>query len=229
MKRLFTILILSVSGLTSSAQKQVVLDLFKKHGIDAGILEQQNSQPADDHAFDLKYSLITDSKETVTLAKYDPSKPQSDRWTVITVNGKTPGKSEVKAFLKSHSKQPVSAKIDDATFLVEKETPESVVISYKQDPASLPVEAQFMKDCRIHMTVNLNTKRMEKLQSLNEKPLKVKIFNAQKLDLVVKFTWNAQEQRYFTQSEDMNLIIKFLGQLSPMETISEYSNYKKIR
>ena len=228
MKKLITLLLLSASVIRVSAQKQAVLDLLKKHSVEASVLDQQSKQPVDDHAFDLKYNIITENKEAITLAKYDPSKPQAERWTVISVKGKAPSKSDIKTFLKTHSKSPVAAKIDDATFLVEKETPEALVISYKQEEASLPAEAKFMKDCRMHMTINLKTKKIDQIQSLNERPLKIKIFNAEKLDLVVKLSWNEQEQRYFTESEDMNLIVKFLGQLVPMETISEYSNYKKV-
>lgn len=229
MNRLLTILLLSTLSLTAVAQKQAVLDAINKHGIDAGILDPQNKLTTDDYAFDLKYTSIAGNKETVTLAQYDPSKPADDRWTVISVKGKAPSASDIKTFKKNHSKQPVTAKIDEATYLVEKETPDYLVISYKQDPTSIPQEAEFMKDCRLHMTINLQTKRIEKLQSLNEKPLKIKIFNADKLDLVVKYNWNEQEKRYLTESEDLNLIVKFLGQLTPMETLSEYSNYKKVK
>ncbi|MES2458912.1 MAG: hypothetical protein V4594_25400 [Bacteroidota bacterium] len=226
MKKLLTLLLLSVLTQTVSAQKQAVLDAFKKHDIDPVLLEPR--QQPDNYSYDFKYTSIAGEKATVTIAKYDPSKPLDDRWTVVSVKGKAPSSGEIKTFKKAHSKQPVVSKIDEATYLIEKETPEYLVISYKQDPSSIPDEAKFMKDCRQHMTINLKTRRMEKLQSLNEKPLKIKIFNAQKLDLVVKFTWNEQEQRYLTESEDLNLIVKFLGQLAPMETISEYSNYKKI-
>lgn len=228
MKKLFILFFLSATALTASAQKQAVLELLKKHQIDAAILEQQNKPPLDDHSFNLKYTSVTQNKEVISLAQYDPSKPEADRWTVISVKGKAPSKSEIKTFIKTHTKLPVSPKIDDASFLVEKETPDYLIVSYKQDPASMPAEAKFMKDCRQHMTINLKTKRLEKIQSLNEKPLKIKIFNAEKLDLTIKFTWNEQEQRYFIESEDLNLIVKFLGQLAPMETISEYSNYKKV-
>lgn len=226
MKKLLTVLLLSVLLQNVSAQKQAVLDAFKNHGIDASILEPR--QQPENYSYDFKYTTITNDKATVTLAKYDPSKAMADRWTVISVKGKAPSQGEIKTFRKNRSKPPVNAKIDEATYLIEKETADYLVISYKQDPSSIPDEAKFMKDCRQHMTINLKTKRMEKLQSLNEKPLKIKIFNAEKLDLIVKFNWNEQEQRYFTESEDMNLIIKFLGQLAPMETISEYSNYKKL-
>jgi len=229
MKKLLLLIFLNLSVLLSFAQKSLVIDAFTKHGIDPSILEAQTKQRSDNYAFDYKYTSISGNKETVTTASFDPSKPEQDRWTVISVKGKTPSTSEIKAFRKSHSQpQPISGKVDESTYKIEKQNADLLLISYKQDPSSISAEASFMKDCRLYMTVNLKTKRLEKLQSLNEKPLKIKIFNAEKLDLVVKYIYNEKEKCYFTESEDLNLIVKFLGQLAPMETISEYSNYRKI-
>jgi acetylornithine deacetylase/succinyl-diaminopimelate desuccinylase-like protein len=214
--------------MTSFAQKSIVLESFKKYGIDPGLLDPKSRDRPDNYTFDYKYTSVSSNKETVTIAKYDPSKEEQERWTVISVKGKAASASDIKAFRKNHSKPPVTATTDESTYTIEKVTADFLVISYKQDPASMPAEAQFMKDCRLYMTINLKTKRLEKLQSLNEKPLKIKIFKAEKLDLVVKYTYDEQEKRYFTESEDLNLMVKFLGQLAPMETISAYSNYKKI-
>lgn len=228
MKKVIFLTILNLSVLMSFAQKSVVLESFKKYGIDPAILDPKSMQRSENYTFDYKYTTVTGNKETVILAKFDPSKPEEERWTVISVKGKAASASDIKAFRKNHSKPPVTAKIDENTYKIDKVNADLMVISYKQDPASLPAEASFMKDCRLYMTINLKTKRLDKIQSLNEKPLKIKIFNAEKLDLVVKYRYDENEKRYFTESEDLNLMVKFLGQLSPMETISEYSNYKKI-
>jgi len=229
MKKLLLFAFLNLSALLSFAQKSLVFDAFTKHGIDAAILDAEIKKRPDNYAFDFKYTSIASNKETVTMASFDPSKPEQERWTVISVKGKAPSASDIKTFRKNHAQpQPIAGKVDDSTYKIEKENADVLVISYKQDPTSLPSEAAFMKDCRVYMTVNLKTKRLEQVQSLNEKKLKIKIFNAEKLDLVVKFIYNETEKRYFTKSEDLNLIIKFLGQLAPMETLSEYSNYRKI-
>ncbi len=229
MKSLFVLILFVLTASHTFAQKAVVLEAFKKHGINANVLDAEKKQRPDNYAFDYKYTQVTDAKEKVTLARFDPSKTEEKRWTVISIGGKAPSASDIKTFKKQHAKpQPVNAKVDESTFKIHKETADILVISYKQDPTTLPEEASFMKDCRLYMTINLKTKRLEKLQSLNEKKLKIKILNAEKLDLVVTYTYNEQEQRYFPITEDLNLLVKFLGQLAPMETISEYSNYKKI-
>ena len=229
MKKLLSISVLILLALNSFAQKSAVLSAFEKHGIDKSILEAKTIEKVDNYAFDFKYTSIAGDKETVTLAKYDPTKPMEERWTVISVKGKAPSKSQVNTFIKNHNVPKTAPALpDESTYKIEKETADILVISYKQDPNTLAAEAAFMKDCRLYMTVNLKTKRLESIQSLNEKPLKIKIFNAEKLDLMVKFTFDEAANRYFTASEDLNMIIKLLGQLAPMETISEYSNYKKV-
>ncbi|WP_316792149.1 hypothetical protein [Pedobacter frigoris] len=228
MKKLLFLAILNLSVLISFGQKSVILESFKKNGVDPSILDPKSRDRPDNYTFDYKYTTITGNKESVILAKFDPSKPEAEQWTVTSVKGKAPGNSDIKTFRKNHGKPPVVGKIDESTYKIEKVNADFLIISYKQDPASLPDEAKFMKDCRLYLTINLKTKRLEKVQSLNEKPLKIKIFNAEKLDLVAKYRYDENEKRYFTESEDLNLMVKFLGQLAPMETISEYSNYKKI-
>ena len=230
MKKLFPIILLTFSGLCTFAQKSAVLESFNKYGIDPAILETEARQKPANYAYDLKYTSITGEKESVSIAKFDPSKPEESQWTVISVKGKSPSASEIKTFRKEHSKPPANAgKTDENTYKVEKDNTDYLVISYKQDPASIPSEASFMKDCRHYITINKKTKRLEKLQSLNEKPLKIKILKAEKLDLVVKYNYNESEKVYMTESEDLNLMVKLLGQLAPFETLSEYSNYKKVK
>lgn len=229
MKKFLPLLMLILCGIPALAQKSVVLAAFVKHHIDSNILDPKSRQKPDGYAFDFKYTTITDSKETVALASFDPSKPVEERWTVNSIKGKAPSPSEIKAFRKNHSvPETMTTLADDNSYKIEKENADILVVSYKQNPAMISKEASFMEDCRLYLTINLKTKRLEKVQALNEKPLKIKVFKAEKLDLVVAYTYNEAEKRYFMVSEDLNLMIKMLGQLVTMETLSEYSNYRKI-
>lgn len=227
-KSLLVIFLLAVSTYTVSAQKSVVVAALSKHGIDAGILDPQTMQQQDDYAFDLKFTSTTAGKQTVTLAKFDPSNPESERWTVVSVDGKSPSRAEINSFRKNHSKQqPVTTRADDSSYKIDKETADYLLVSYKQDPASTPKDAGFMKDCRFYLTINLKTGKAEQVQAINEKPVKIKILNAEKFELTVKYSWNDQAKRYFTINEDLNMLAKFLGQTTTVETVSEYTNYTK--
>lgn len=227
MKTLLILFILVIFTLTASAQKSVALSALSKHGIDAGVLNADNIQKPDGFTFDLKETTIAAGKQSVIMARFDPSGPKEEQWTVVSTDGKSPSKSDIKTFRKNHNTPPANTRADESSYKIEKETSDQLVISYKQDPSSLAKDAAFMKDCRFYMTINLQTKKLEQVQALNEKPLKIKILTAEKFDLVAKYSWNDQAKSYVSVREDLNMSVKFLGQSTSVQTISEYSNYTK--
>nr|WP_068888532.1 hypothetical protein [Pedobacter panaciterrae] len=226
-KALLALFLLLISSLAVSAQKSAVLGALSKYGIDASILNADNIQQPEDFAFDFKQTTITAGKQTVTIAKYDPSSPKEEQWTVVSVDGKSPSKGDVNTFRKNQNKESKSTQTDESSYKVEKESADHLVISYKTDPASIPKDAAFMKDCRSYMTINLKTKKIEQVQSINEKPVKIKILNAEKFDIVVKYTKNDESKRYLPVNQELNMLAKFMGQAVSVQTITEYSNYTK--
>ena len=92
MKALLSLLLWVISTLHVSAQKSVVLDAFSKHGINASILDAKNLQQPDNYAYNVKEATTAAGKETVIEAKFDPSGPKDEEWTVVSVNGKSPSK-----------------------------------------------------------------------------------------------------------------------------------------
>lgn len=219
--------LLAAATFKVAAQKALVTAAFAKHNIDINILNAENLEQPTDYAFELKQVTTTAGKQNSIIARFDPSSPKEEQWTVLSVDGKMPSKSDVSSFRKNQDKQTAANKIDEASYKVETESADYLVISYKQDPASLAKDAAFMKDCRLFMTINLKTKKMEKVQALNEKPLKIKILNAEKFDLISKYNRDEQNKRYLIQHQDLNILAKFMGQAVDVQTISTYSNYVK--
>jgi hypothetical protein len=220
---LFMVLFTSMA----SAQKAKVLDAFFKYGIDSSVLNPEKTKRPDNFAFDFKQTIITSASEAVTIAKFDPSNAGVEQWTVVSIDGKSPSKSAVNSFRKNQSKASPTTPTDDTSYKIEKETPDQLVISYKVETASLTKENAFVKDCRFYMTINLKTKKMEQIQTLNEKPVKVNILTADKFDIVVKYKWNDEARQYVPVNENLNLEAKFIGQATNIKTITEYSNYTK--
>jgi len=228
MKTLYATILSFLFSFSAFAQKDLVEAAFTKYGLDVAILNPDLKQRPTQYSFDLKYTTITNESEKVVVAKFDPSKSEDDRWTVQSINGGKPLALDIKAFKKAHAEQPVSsAKIDESTLKVEQETADHLIVSYKVDPNTLSKDASFLKDCRNHAKINLKTKHLEELQTLNEKPVKIKILNAQKLDLVIKYTYHEDLKKYLPDSETLVVVVKLLGQETTMTTISEYSNYTK--
>jgi hypothetical protein len=210
-----------------SAQKSKIVDVFFKYGINSGILDPQKIKRPDNFAFDFKQTILTSAKETETIAKFDPSNSGTEQWNVVSIDGKSPSKSEVNSFRKNQSKTSAATPTDDASYKIEKETPDQLVISYKVDPGSLTKENAFVKDCRFYMTINLKTKKLEQIQTLNEKPVKINILTADKFDLVLKYKWNEEAKQFFPVNENLIMEAKFIGQPANIQTVTEYSNYVK--
>lgn len=227
MKSLLALFLLVASTFTASAQKSAVLDALAKHHIDASILNPESIKEPSDYGYDLKQTTIAAGKESITIANFDPSKPKEEQWTVVSLDGKSPSKSDIKTFRKNQSSPDDSSKPDESSYKVEKESPDYLVFSYKLDPNSIPKEAAFMKDCRSIMTINLKTKKLEQSQTVNEKPLRIKILTAEKFDLIMKYSWNEQAKRYVPIYQDLNMVAKFLGQSANVQTTTEYTNYAK--
>lgn len=214
------------SSFNTLAQKTIVLDALSKNGIEAAILDPNNFLLPDNYCFDLRQTTLSAGKEKTIDAKFDPSAPNDEQWSVVAVDGKSPSKGDINTFRKNQTK-PTPSKTDESSYKLEKVTSDQLVISSKLDANSTPKDASFMKDCRSYMTINLKTKRVEQVQTLNEKPVKIKIINVDKLTIVTKYKWDDQAKRYFTTSQNLDMQGKFLGQSVSVQTTSEYSNYVK--
>ncbi|MCC9064719.1 hypothetical protein [Flavobacterium piscisymbiosum] len=212
---------------TISAQKSKISDVFFKYGIDSSVLNPEKTKRPDNFAFDFKQTVITSASEAVTIAKFDPSNSDTERWTVVSIDGKSPSKSATNSFRKNQNKPSPALQADDASYKIEKESADQLVISYKVDPSSLTKENSFIKDCRFYMVINLKSKKLDQIQTLNEKPVKINILTADKFDLVVKYKWDEQSRQYLPINEKLHMEAKFIGQATNVETITEYSNYIK--
>jgi hypothetical protein len=221
------IALMIVSAMESLAQKSAVLDAFARYDLNPDMLEAKNLELPDDLSFELKEATITTEKTDVIMASFDYKKPKTEQWTVISVNGESPSKSKTRSFRKNHDRGDRSILYDE-TYKIEKESPEYLVISYKQHPSSNSDDAAYMKDCRLYMTVNLKTKLLEQVQVKNEKPIRIKvIITAEIFDLVTKYAWDERFGRYTTVNRTLNLTADVLGQRAFVQTISDYSNFSK--
>lgn len=212
----------------SFAQKDAVVTALNKYKLDVSVLDEKLREKPTDYSFDLKETVTTEGTQKVILGHYDASKSEDDRWTVLSSDDQQPSTTEIKRFKKEHGKQPYPPiKIDENSYKLEKEEAGALVVSFKPDPASLVADNSFIKDCRSYLTIDLKTGKLVKVESVNEKPLKIKMFNVPVLNSYSELTWNETEQRYFPIKDNINMTIKLLGQQVPTTTILEYSNFKK--
>lgn len=222
---LTTCLLIFAQG--ANAQKDVAVKALTKYGLDKDLINKEYFKQPDNYAYDLQQTTKAAGKTTVLVAKYNPQAPVADRWTVVSVDGNEPKKGDISAFQKAQAEESERSKPQDASYRIDEETSDKLVISYKLDPATLSKELGFMKDCRIYIHINLQSKRLEQSELVNEKPVKIKILTAEKFTSTAKYKWDEAAFRYFTVDNEVNMSGKFMGQKVDVNTQAIYSNFQK--
>jgi len=225
------ILLLLVFTISTSiyAQKSEVLEKFEEYQFSENFLTESLKDADATHSFDAKITTIDGTDTKIEEAKFDPKNEIGERWILISVNGNTPSKKELRQFNKSHNTtQPeINGRVDENSWGIESDDSDYLVISFKYDKSTLPKKYDFLGDCKGLAFFNKQTKMLEKAEFVNEQPLKVKIFNVTKLDMIVTYTFNEEEQTYFILEEELKMEVKLLGQLVDIDDITHFSNYKK--
>ncbi|MFD2966337.1 hypothetical protein [Sphingobacterium bambusae] len=225
--RIVAMLTLTMLGFAqlAQAQKELAMNALTKYGLDKDLINKDYFKQPDNYAYDLEQTTTAANKTTVLLAKYDPQ--AASPWTVLSVDGKAPKKADISAFEKAQAEENERSKPQDASYRVDEETADKLVISYKLDPATLSKELAFMKDCRIYIHISLQSKRLLQSELVNEKPVKIKILTAEKFISTVQYQWDTTAHRYFTLQNEVDMQGKFMGQKVDVHTQAKYSNFKK--
>jgi hypothetical protein len=229
MKKALLITILGLASVQAIAQKDVVSAALAKYKVEENLIfdDKLRAKP-EDYAYDLKETVTTEGRQKVILASYDPSKAEAERWTVISADDQDPSTTEIKRFRKEHGKAAVPPmKIDESTYKIEKEEGNALTISYQFDPASLVEDNAFIKDFRVYLTVNTQIGKITKVETVNEKPFRIKTFNIPTLNTYSELAWSEADKRYMPKKDNTTMVIKILGQEATTVTILEYSNFKK--
>jgi len=228
MKKILFIVALTMS-ISAFSQNEEVMKKLKEAGITGEILSSNLKDSDAEYFYDVKITTVNSSETKVEECKFDPTKEIGKRWILKSVNGGSPSKKDLKNFDKAHNtKQPnINGKVDENSWKIEKDDTDYLLVSFKYDKTSLPKKYAFLGDCKGLAHFNKKTKSLEKAEFVNERPVKIKIFNVTKLDMSVKYFYNKDAQTYMVKEEDLDMQVKLLGQLVDINEKSEFSNYKK--
>ncbi|MCF6360112.1 MAG: hypothetical protein L3J29_05040 [Cyclobacteriaceae bacterium] len=230
MKSTLTYLLILCS-VSSFAQKDEVLKKLVAYGITEETLSTGLQDHDATHSFDIDITTNNGTKNIVETGHFSPTVPVGERWTLKTVNGNAPTKKEIKKFNKAHNTQQpdINGEISDDSWKVITDTEDEIVISFKYDKESLPKKFQFLADCTGKAFISKKTKRLHKASFTNNGPIKVKIFNVSRLEMVVVYHYIKEENLYVMDTQHLDMQVKLLGQLVEVEELNEYFNYKKVK
>ena len=136
MKIRTVVLVISVFSLLASsatAQNDEILARLKEFKISEERLSSNIKEVDAVHAY--KLTSLTGSKEgnVESIAEYNPLQKIGKRWTLLTVNGAAPDKSDIKQFNKQHNpkNKNISGKIDPASYEIERDDKKFLVVKFR--------------------------------------------------------------------------------------------------
>jgi len=216
---------------TVFGQKADVEKKLQEYGIPNGFFEDNLKDENANHSFKIKTTTITDQETKVEEGTFDPTLPDGERWKLISVNGNEPSKKEIKQFHKAHNTSEDSSMgepTDDDWKIIDDNDSE-LVISFKYKEENLPHKYKFLAKCTGKVFINKKNKKLDRVEFKNNGPLKVKIFNVDKLEMTVKYQLEEESQTYMIEKEDILMDARILGQTVEVKETSEFSDYKKVK
>ncbi len=228
---LITIVAIIVTTTNTFSQKAEIEKRLAEYGVSADNMFNGFGVENSNYTCDAKFTEITTDETTVSLASFDPRKPQGSQWTLESINGKAPGNMELKNFNKAHNVMidNPNGETYESSWEIIKDDEHFFVVGLKYTKSSLPHKYKFLAKCRAEMYIDKEAKRLYKIRFYNEGDLKFKIFKVIKLDMTVVFVQNAENKTYLIKDEHIVMDAKLLGQVVEIKVINEFFDYKKVK
>ena len=213
------------------AQKAEIEKRLLELGIEADMTFNNLSENSTDYSCNATMTETTSDKTTVETASFDPLKPQGIRWTLNTVNERSPSKKDIKKFNKAHNAKQdnVNAEPDDNSWKIVEDDDHLLVIGLKYNEADLPHKYKFLAECNAELYVDKEAKQLYKIKFYNTAPLKIKVFNVVKLDMTVELMPASDEKAMLIKDETIIMDVKLLGQLVEITEETEFYDYEKVK
>ena len=225
--------VLIIMGMTEQtiAQKADVEKRLIELEIESDFNFKNLSENSSDYSCNATMTETTTDKTTVNKASFDPQKPEGSRWSLISTNGASPTKKDIKQFNKAHNikQDNQEAKPDDNSWKIVNEDEHMLVIGLNYNEADLPHKYKYLAQCNAEIYIDKEAKRLYKVKFYNTAPLKVKIFNVPKLDLTIELMPSKDGKSMLIKDETIIMDAKILGQLVEITEENEFYDYKKVK
>lgn len=231
MKSTLTILLFLLTS-TLLAQSQVIEERLTEYGIRLDFLEHslRNTQEKYVYKYKLSYG-SPDGTPIVDISEYNPKREVRDRWQLLTVNGRTPKKKELKKWSKLNNErgEELYAKIDPESYEVVVDNPTYFTFSFKYKPGSVSKNRKFLEDCIGYVYVHKKEKAINGVRYENFRETEVRGLTCTKLVITHELQFDEATGIHLLQSEDFDLLVKFLGKEVELEQLGEYFDYERIK
>ena len=91
---------------------------------------------------------------------------------------------------------------EDEDWKILEDNDSELIIGFKYRKENLPHKYKFLAQCKGKVFVNKDEKRLDKVEFYNTEPVKIKIFNVDKLDMVVTYKVEEGTKTYLIETLD---------------------------
>lgn len=220
--------LLLLSSMAEGQANEVIkkLELFRLHTSDF----VQNLQPPDTTLFfNLTLTINTGDSTYTETSQHDPSRPENERWELLTKNGETPGKTDKEIFAKTNSGNlhQSSVMVNDTTLDTDIEGNYMIVL-FRLRPETVPAHLSFLNDCNGKAYISIAKGRLEKVVYSSTREVNYYGNKASKLIMEVSFEYISAARSFRVFMEEVDLTINQADAATQTQVIREYNGYRKI-
>ena len=204
---------------------------LKEFKINEGWLSSNLKEEDAIHYYKVKSTTGSINGNVTSIADYDPRRKTGERTRLLSVNGNPPTKKEAKKYDKRFDRNgnDANGKIDPTSYKIIEDNDEWFVVDFRLIKESLPDHYKFLGDCEAELHCRKDIMRASYSRFRNFQPTKVKMFDADKVDIEIYFTYDDDSESYVHEEARYYIDVKIVGIASEVEVINYYSDYQIVK
>jgi len=235
MKKTFSILLLfSFIAASSFAQDKSVGSLLKEYNLLGGEFLSTINMSTVDYSFDVlsisKTKQEANGQQTQNKREFtfDSSKPLGQKFTLISVEGKTPSKKQIKHFNKEKNSTKEQSKLilTEDNYFIEENNEEELILGFNIPQEQITSNTAFMAHCTGYIYIDKTTKRINKIEIKSNEAFNLKLFHVTEMNITINIAYNDEYKQYYVSDEVTNMKVLILGSITDFEIKETYSNFK---
>jgi hypothetical protein len=232
-KTLLFISIALISIAKLSAQEKSANEILKQYGFSPeNVLSFINlsNAPYNFSAQSSTTTMIESNQSTTRSQKqytYDAGKKAGEKYSLVSVDGDTPRKKDIKHFDKEKNSvdnkktQMLTAK----DFFVKSNDENTAIIGFNIPDKQLNSKTAFMAHCTGFIYIDKKSGHINKIQISNNEAFNLKVFHVTEMVLDVNIAYNTEHKQYYVSSEKTIMKVLILGSITDFNIEEKYSNF----
>ena len=220
------------STLTAFSQQNEVEKRLNEYGVRVDFLEHSIRNTKETYTY--KYRMTygdSNGRPIINESEYDPRRPMSQRWQLLTVNNHPPAKKELKKWnrLNNERAEEMDAEIDKSSYEIVVDNPVYFSYSFKYKEGSVSSNRKFLEDCIGYVYIEKASKKVTGIRYESIRETKVGLLNCSKLVINHDMDYDAENDIHLLTKEDFDMVVLVLGQETELQQVGEYYDYNKIK